>query len=303
MQTKNIQIFITLFSLLVFSNSILADTISVKKAMEMNIVNVVLSKKAPPEKSDDSYSSYTGDCITMTIENLTNKNIKVWLEPGRFMMPEDSTEQSMIVTREQMIALYKNQKKEIPVFAMCSEMNDAAPSASCKFSMGEKAEGDLLALAQLISKNNWQDMAAQSAIWAITDNNDFADIYSSNKDEMKLLRDFVKEVKGITTPALPQGDEIFQINTESENTYLKYSKGKVSGSFEFTIKTDLNLSMMLYNDSGEVVRKSLTNYTFKAGTNKLTYTYSYFGIPLGNYYVKLLDDKNSIFLEKMITIK
>ena len=169
--------------------------------------------------------------------------------------------------------------------------------------MGNKAESNLLTLAQLISKNNWQDMAAQSAIWAITDGNDYSDIYSDNKSEMTSLREFIKKTKGITTPELPQGNSVFSINTESENTYLKYNKGEVSGSFEFTIKSDLNLSMILYNDKGEEVRKSLMNYTFKKGINTLTYTYTYFGVPLGNYYVKLLDDKGNVFLEKMLTFK
>jgi hypothetical protein len=280
-----------------------SDTISVKQAMEMKIIKVSLTKTNPSQSPGNYSYSYTGNCINMSIENLTDKNVKVWLEAGRFMMPDDTTEQRMIVTKEQMIALNKKQKKEIPVYAMCSEMHDDAPDSAAVFEMGTKAEGDLLALARVISKNNWQDMGAQSAIWAITDGNDYSDIYSDNKIEMTSLRDIVKKAKGITTPVLPQGDSIFSINTESENTYLKYLKGEVSGAFEFTIKSDLTLSMILYNDKGDEVRKSLMNYTFKTGINKLTYTYTYFGVPLGNYYVKLLDNKGTVFLEKMITFK
>jgi len=279
------------------------DTISIKQAMEMKMVKVTLSKSKSSENTGNFNSSYTGNCITMSIENLTDKNVKVFLEAGRFMEPSDTTEQRMMVTHEQMIALYKKQKKEIPVYAMCSEMHDSAPDSLSVFAMGNKAESNLLTLAQLISKNNWQDMAAQSAIWAITDGNDYSDIYSDNKSEMTSLREFIKKTKGITTPELPQGNSVFSINTESENTYLKYNKGEVSGSFEFTIKSDLNLSMILYNDKGEEVRKSLMNYTFKKGINTLTYTYTYFGVPLGNYYVKLLDDKGNVFLEKMLTFK
>jgi hypothetical protein len=298
-----------LSSLFTFSLCFLAidsycDTISVSEAMEMKLIKVSLNKSKPTINTNSFYgSSYTGDCIIMSIENLTDKNIKVLLEAGRFMEPDDSSEQRMIVTHEQMIALYKKQKKEIPVFAMCSEMHDSAPDSASVFEMSHKAEGDLLTLAQLVSKNNWQDMGAQSAIWAMTDGNDYADIYSDNESEMTTLRDFVKKTKGITAPLQPQGNEVFSINTESKNTYLKYSKGEISGSFEFTNKSDLSLSMILYNDKGEEFRKSFTNMTFKKGNNTLTYTYYYFNIPLGNYYVKLLDGEGNVFLEKMLTFK
>ena len=290
------------FALCLIAFNSYSDTISVKQAVEMKLVKVSFTKTPPSENTGTYTYSYTGACITMSIENLTANNVKVFLEAGRFMYPDDTSEQRMIVTKEQMIALYKNQKRKLPVYAMCSEMHDRAPDSSSYFAMGNKAEGNLLALAQMISKNNWQSMAAQSAIWAMTDDNDFSDIYSDDKNEMTTLRNFVKKVKGITTPTVPANDN-FKINTESENTYLKYKKGEVSGSFEFTLKKDINLSMMLYNDKGEITRKSFTNITFKAGTNTLDYTYTYFNVPLGNYYVKLLDDKGTVFLEKMITFK
>lgn len=284
--------------------SSIADTISVRQAIDENMVKIVLTKVDPALLAVHDISSYTGDCIKMHIENLTDKSIKVFLEAGRFIYPDDTAEQRMIVTKNQMIAMYKKQKKDVTVYAMCSEIHDAAPDSSTVFEMGAKAEGDLLKLAQLISKNNWQDMAAQSAIWAITDGNDYADIYSeTNKTEMTALRDFVKKSKGITSPELPQGSDNFMLNTESDNTFLKYGKGEVSGSFEFTIKQDLSLSMCLYNDKGDVVKKGFSDMVFKYGINTITYTYKYFNYPIGNYYVKLLDKDGKVFLEKMLTFK
>lgn len=280
------------------------DTISVKQAMEEKMVKVVLIKSYPLLPAVHDISAYTGDCIKMHVENMTDKSIKIFLEAGRFLFPDDTAEQRMIVTRDQMITLYKKQKKELVVYAMCSEMHDSTPDSASTFEMGSKAEGDLLKLAQLISKNNWQDMTAQSAIWSITDGNDYSDIYSdNNKTEMTALRDFVKKSKGIITPIQPQGNDVFKVNTESENTYLKYKKGEVTGSFEFSIKEDLSLSMRLYNEQGEEFKKGFSNLVFKKGINTITYTYIYYNIPLGNYYVKLLDDTGSVFLEKMLTFK
>ncbi|MFH0866550.1 MAG: hypothetical protein V1904_10155 [Bacteroidota bacterium] len=303
MDILNKKIFFSFFIFISLTIKIQADTISVKQAMEMKLVKVELYKSSLSQNADNYSSSFTGDCIKMSIENLTDNDVKVLLEAGRFMEPDDTTEQRMIVTRQQMISLYKKQKKEVPVYAMCSEMEDAAPDSLSIFEMGPKAEGDLLTLAQLISKNNWQDMAAQSAIWALTDGNDYGDIYSDNKSEMASLREIVKKAKGITTPSFPQGDSLFSINTESEGTYLKYLKGEVSGSFEFTLKNNLNLTMTLYNDEGEVVIKGFSNHTFKKGIHQLTYTYTYYSFPIGNYYLKLFDDKGNVFLEKMLTFK
>jgi hypothetical protein len=211
------------------------------------------------------------------------------VEAGRFMMPDDSTLQRMMVTHQELITLNKSQSVTKELYAMCSEMHDGAPRVETTFSVGKKAEGNLLALAKYISDNDYQSMAAQSAIWCLTDNNDPGDIYSENTVQMKNLRDFVFKTTGK--------------KVSSSGQYMKYEKGKVSGQLEFELKQDKVMSMNLYDESGKLIRSSFKNFNYPWGINTISYEFEYFNIPAGNYYLKLVDSKGDVFLSKLITFK
>ena len=300
---KKLLFFPTAILLFLLSTGTYGDTITLNQALESKMISLSITGADKNENTSSNTPSYTGSCIQMKIKNLTNKKINVYLEAGRFMQPDDSTVQRMIVTKEQMIALEKNATKRPKIFAMCSKMMNRAPDTSTAFSLGKKAEGKLLELAQLISKKNFQDNAAQSAIWAMTDNNDFSDIYADNKEEMKILRNFVREAKGIKDDPAVQSNAVFDLKKEAEGTYLKYTKGNINGSFEFELKQDLQLSMNLYNENGELKRMCMQNYTFKSGVNTVTYKFEYFNVPLGNYHLKLIDNKGNVFIDKILTFK
>jgi hypothetical protein len=288
--------------LILFSVIAFGDTITLSQALKLKMISVAVTG-APVDENANSYTpSYTGECIQMEVINLTDKDIKVFLEAGQFLNPEDTTVQRMIITKDQMIAIQKKQTKISKAFAMCSQLLNHAPKTDTKFNVGKKAEGKLLELAQLISKNNFQSNAAQSAIWAMTDNDNIYNIYSDNKEETKILRSFVKEAKGLTNVDV-DGNAPFKLDEEAEGTYVKYAKGKLNGSFEFELKKDTPLNLTLYNEEGTAIRKTLQNYTFKAGQNTLTYEFTYNNIPVGNYRLKLYDDKGTIFLDKILTFK
>lgn len=285
---------------ILFSVFASGDTITLSQALKLKMINIAISG-APVDENSNSYTpSYTGECIQMEVENLTDKDIKVFLEAGRFLNPEDTTVQRMIITKDQMIAVQKKQTKISKAYAMCSQLLNHSPKTDTKFNLGKKAEGKLLELAQLISKNNFQSNAAQSAIWAMTDNDNIYNIYSDNKEETKILRTFVKEAKGLTDV---DGNAPFKLDEEAEGTYVKYSKGKLTGSFEFDLKNDTPMDMALYNESGEQIWKWSKTYTFLSGHNTLNYEFDFNHIPIGNYHLKVTDDKGTIFIDKILTFK
>jgi hypothetical protein len=279
-----------------------SDTITLNQALQNKMINLSING-ADNSTSDNNKCSYNGDCISIKIENISGKNLKVFLDAGRFLQPEDTNTQRMIVTKEQMISIEKGFKRNIRIYAMCSQMKNSAPSPATVFLLGKKADGKLLELCQLISKNNFQDYTAQSAIWTLTDNNDIYDIYSDNKDESALLKSFVRKAKGISEESEQNNNSSFKLDREAPGTFVKYGTGSVTGSFEFTLKTDTPLSLTLYNDKGEISHKCAQNYIFHDGHNTLTYEFTYKNFPVGNYYLKMTDDKGTVLLNKLLTFK
>lgn len=285
----------------IFPLSVFADTITLNKAIDNNWITVNIRGADIPENSGTYISSYTGQCIELEITNLTKNPLKLFLEAGRFLQPDSDWVQRMIITHDQMMIAKTGTPTTIKAYAMCSELMDKAPHDDTQFKLGNKADGNLLELAQLISKNNFQDDAAQTAVWAITDDYEYSDIYSENSSEMKTLRDFVKKAKGITEDSTK--DQPFQLMRDDPKTYINYSSGNIKGSFAFELKQDTKLSLTLYKESGEIFHKSVQGYLFKKGNNTLTYTFTYKNVPEGNYTLKLTDEAGNALLNKVLTFK
>jgi hypothetical protein len=130
------------------------------------------------------------------LENLSQKSLSLILENGRFLETLDSNEQRMIVTREMLISIFPGKKRTYPVYAMCTQMHDAAPGSNSLLAMGPMATGGLLQLTRFIGTKNYQDHTGQEAIWAITDNNDLSHIYSNNAQELKEILQLVSQLTG-----------------------------------------------------------------------------------------------------------
>ncbi len=279
-----------ILGLLLLSNSLIkADTITLPEAIKLKYIILSTTRNEITSNPDSYTPTYTGKCLKVNLQNISGKNLRIHLEPGRFMMPDDSTMQRMMVTREEFITLNKSVSVTREIYAMCSQMHNRAPSPTTTFNVGEKATGNLLAVAELISKNNYQSMAGQNAVWAISDNNDPSDIYSENKAEVQALKDFVFKATGKKEKIPGQ--------------YIKYEKGKVKGSVVFELKKDKVLSIILYNEAGVEVKSTIKNYTYKVGINTVSYEYQYFNIPAGNYYLKFIEPDGTVFLNKMLTFK
>jgi hypothetical protein len=278
------------------SANVQADTISIQDALNKNLI--VLTVK--------SLGGHTGQCIIFTAQNKTSDNLLLRIEAGRFMMPSDSTRQRMIITRERIMALLPMASDTAKSYAMCTQMYKAGPSLKTIFSLGKMAEGNLLKLVELINKNNYQTMAAQSAIWTVADNNDITDVYSDDKGEMVILRKFVSEVKTKQVPPKNFSDNIgfFKTKTDiDDSTYLKYSNGKIEGSIQFELTEDVSLYLTLYSENGTLVKSCFQNKLYKKGTNTIQYEFFYASTPRGNYHLKLYDSKGNILADKFITVK
>lgn len=63
------------------------------------------------------------------------------------------------------------------------------------------------------------------------------------------------------------------------------------------------MSMALINESGEQIWKWSKTYTFLSGHNTLNYEFDFNHIPVGNYHLKVTDDKGTIFIDKILTFK
>jgi hypothetical protein len=284
-------IFLVIFNIRAFS-----DTITMHDALQQKLISFTAK----------SAGGFTGQCIIFTLQNKSSQNLMLHLEAGRFMMPSDSTRQRMVITKEQFITVKPNSTETAKSYAMCTQMHKSSPVQKTTFTMGNMAEGNLLKLIEIISKNNFQTMTAQSAVWAVSDANDVTDVYSDNKDEMIILRKFISKTTS-TSQKINNTQEytgFFKIKNDiSDSTFLKYSSGKLEGAIQFELKADALLYLTLYTEKGTLAKSCFQNKLYKAGVSTIKYEFDYASAPNGNYYLKLYDSKGNVFVNKFLTVK
>ena len=211
--------------------------------------------------ADGNYhSSYFNQCMQFKIKNLTSAPMMLTESAGRFLMPDDSSTQRMMTTADITFTLKAGEEKAVPLFAMCTEASDGAPSTMEAFTYGNIATGELKELVSFIARKNYQKEAAQSAVWAITNDYSPYSIYDNDTSVMNSLRRTVCKLKKI--PYDPNNDRV------TNNTPLiRY----ITGTFTFSIYKEQKVDLVLFTDDNKLIKDVLQNQTYAAGTHSVSY--------------------------------
>lgn len=227
-------------SVIIFSVSN-SFAITISDAIRQKLISI--SVTANHQSNDTTYHpSFYAACMLFKIKNLKTAPITLTEDAGRFLQPFDSTVQRMMLTQSISFALKGSEAKDFPVYAMCTEAHDHAPGIIEKFSYGEFASGKLLELVRLISKNNYQGSAAQSAIWCITDGYSPYSISGDDTVEATSLKKYVCELKGIK----------YEREAKYNEPELPHFR-EVSGGFSFTMTAVHNIDLKVYNGDGQLI--------------------------------------------------
>jgi len=276
---------ITLTITLAFIAQTNATRVSIPEAVKKGLISVTASYKHPG-------NYFYGQCLNITIKSKSTAKVDLVLEAGRFLQPNDSSQQIMMVTEELLTSVQPNKSITIEAFGMCSQMHKSAPSDGIAMTVSNKADGHLLALAQLISANKYRSGAAQNAIWVLTDNNDLESIYCDDEKEMNTLLDFCIKVTGktITKPfAKPK-----------KNT----ATGQLHGKISFDNLEKCKLSMFLYNGNNEKVITFFENQELeKTNHFSIDYEINYRKIEGGIFYLRVFKNSATLLYNKAIKIE
>jgi hypothetical protein len=286
MQLSGIFLFVLfLFSSLCSGNT--TEKISLAQAIRSGLVTAVFSGRKP-DTSNPAASRYYGPCIALTLKSKHRQKLDLILESGRFLQPDDTLEQRMMVTREQLISLDPGRSRSLNVYAMCTQMHHQSPGSGTLLSPGSLADGNLLTLALFISRNNLQGSAGQQAVWVLTDENEISNIYGEEKGAKQLL-EFVAKLTGKPIPKSPQ--------------VMLYSDGEISGEINFENKVPDFFSMYLVNGVNEKLMTYFENQEVSRPTrNTLKWRFRYKGFPKGVYFIRVINKAQQVIVIRPVII-
>ena len=142
-------------------------------------------------------SGHSGDCIDLEIMNARRDSCFCSIEPGRRLKSNDTTLQDILVTRAQEIVLAGRERKSIKVFGFCCQAHHSGPYRNAKYDIGKLSSGQLLTLAQFLSRHKFPIDAVQYAIWTVSDNNLISSVTTNCMDSIQTLLDTLAIIKNV----------------------------------------------------------------------------------------------------------
>ena len=178
--------------------------IPIKTAFENNMMEMRISGSYASQVYHDFIDKegvHYGKCMDVIFKSKLDSMVLVKLECGTILIPFDTSVQKMLVTKEVLFPLYPMQTYRTRFYAMCSQIHHKAPRISDAFKVGNLADPSLVKLANYIETGYCQNMAAQHAIWAYTDQSSFKELigYGADSNSIRLTFDIL-DGAGINTP-------------------------------------------------------------------------------------------------------
>ncbi len=281
MKFKYIIIFV--FSLLVFvgNNSFAADTLTIAECLENKFIKTKVR----------GLGGYQEECIALEIQNISNKDINIVLEPGRRLVSIDTNIQDILIVKEFIVLVKVGQKKEILGYGFCCQASKGGPRGGAKFHIGDLATENLVKLAKVINKNNFPPSAVQHAIWVLSDGHSLSSVCAQN-DDIKALEETLADILGIELPWYKityMQDTALVFSDRPENVFVK---------FQFYIKNNSLVTINVRNKQGKVMTTLEKAVPLSPGTYSRDLKFDVVSWPKGKYDLFVYVDYGQILLKK-----
>lgn len=157
----------------------------------------------------DNDGLHFGKCIFVYVNNLSKDDLTLNLDCGTQLFPEDTSIQTMIVTKEIICSLMPNDEFVANIYAMCGQIHDAAPTKYNLFKVGKLADEKTVKIAKYIETNQIQNLIGQDALWAYRDNATKHELinYGADSTTLRLTKEILYNLE-ITTDLNPPKKKI-----------------------------------------------------------------------------------------------
>jgi hypothetical protein len=257
--------------------------------MALNQKKLLLSMKA--------LGGHSENCVSCSFKNLCNDSIVVTINPGVVLDNTDAMQQDIVVTKRLKVLLAAHQTKDTVAYGFCCQSCNKSPSRNQPYVLGRTNDSNLIRLCSFIQHHNISEpWIVQSAVWTISNNHSTSSIAESDKAEYKHLIELVRNIKKEAAPTW---------------YYVAYQKvpgvvfsgvvDYVIASFSYRKKTDQELSVVVCDSTGHVVKTLVKNNYAPSGELSFKFKIQLQHWNKGKYKLKVIENKEPS-LEKIIDV-
>jgi len=287
---NNAHLFLFAFAaivLLAFVNFAEKKSISIEKAINEGITSAKIISKG----------GYSGDCITIKIENLSSKDTLIRIEPGRRLVSIDSTIQDILIIKELLLQLKGGETIYADIFGFCCQSSNGGPYSKAKYNVGFMEDSTMIELAEFFNVHIYPNSVMQSAVWCLSNDHSINSINGSEVDDklkMAKLYRLLAKAKGIeyTYPWYAYSyvqDTSVVFTNEPEILF---------GEIEYTLDHQSSVDINIRDENNFLVGSIMTEQP--QDRNKYTYKFKYNvrSLKKGKYFLRVYAD-NQLKLEKV----
>ena len=221
-----------------------------------------------------------GNCLRVVCKNLKGKFFRLRIPQGQFMLPADSTFQTLVVAEEHMMALNVKSPVELTLKTYCAQAGDRSPLTGSIFAVGALAPEQLRNLLKfIVEKGKVDSHEAQSAVWCVTNGNSVADIQDP------ALAKFTAELLGKPVPGYKIKRKTVEIVPGERATLGKAFI--VDGNYQYVLDKDEKLLMNLLDSELKLVKQISKEELMKAGEHRSSFHLEVWNLTPGKYTVRI----------------
>lgn len=275
-----LMLFVFIFPYYTFADSV--DSLTIQECLDSNFIKTNVK----------SLGGFQEECIFLSIENITDKDLNVILEPGRRLVSDDSTIQDILIVKKVIVLVSVGEKKKINGYGFCCQASFGGPFKDAVYSIGRMASENLVKLANIINENDFPTSAVQHAIWVISDGHTLSSVYDANSDTLRFLHESLAEILDIEIPW-------YYLTYVQDTARLFSDRPKtIYGKFDYYIKNNSIITINIRNFRGEVVKTLIEQKPKNPGTYTYHLNLNVVNFPKGNYEIYVYTDYGQTIVKK-----
>lgn len=231
---------------------------------------------------------YSGKSIEVRVQNLTQNEVNLRIEPGRIFENEDSSYQDLMLMEAIQFTLAPGKGKRAQLQGMCTESHNACPRQGQPYTLGEISNGPLKELAALAAAYQYHNSTVQCAVWTLANNNSIDDIYG--EDTVMTHR-----VADIVSRAIGKPLKYFHL------TSRPHAITNISTSLDCLIPaTSSKTKLAVYDQEGNLVRTYFEGKELERGFRQFKFAMNHTKGPDYKLFIKLEIDGNVLYQRQLL---
>ncbi len=264
---------ILIFSLLSKENLAHNTEISIEDAVKRNLVSANFI----------SLSGHEGNCIEAQVINKQNNEISLFFEPGRIINSAENNLQDIILTKKMSIKIKGYQKKVVPLYGFCCQLNNSSPTFKSNYLLGKMADSGLVKLANFLNQNNFDLTTQQKAVWCLSDNNSLESVPQTFDSSSNALIGLCAKLKHEAVP------NNFFTYLNLPNIMFSNIKYFYKTKVEYQKKSNSKLMIAVFDSLGNPIKVIADNNYSTAKNNSYKLCFSVYNWKKGKYYLRILE--------------